>query len=192
MPKDGKGLLPVDAMAAELAAQKSGRGRSKIYKEISDEHRAALVSADIRRKADALAEQKGRVELSDINQVKARAQEYLSACAESGTFPSILGLSALGFGCSRQWVNDYLRANPNSESAQYIEKLKDAFADILVNASLGRSADSTMGIFVLKNCAGFRDRYELEPVTTAQPLGDTADRAALEARIAGSVVVDDD
>lgn len=150
------------------------------------------MSADIRRKADALAEQKGRVELSDINQVKARAQEYLSACAESGTFPSILGLSALGFGCSRQWVNDYLRANPNSESAQYIEKLKDAFADILVNASLGRSADSTMGIFVLKNCAGFRDRYELEPVTTAQPLGDSVDRAALEQRIAGSVVVDDD
>ena len=191
MPKDGKGLLPVDAMAAELAAQKSGRGRSKIYKEISDEHRAELVSADIRRKADALAEQKGRVELSDINQVKARAQEYLSACAESGTFPSILGLSALGFGCSRQWVNDYLRANPNSESAQYIEKLKDAFADILVNASLGRSADSTMGIFVLKNCAGFRDRYELEPVTTAQPLGAEPDVDALAERINGSVVVDD-
>lgn len=70
MPKDGKGLLPVDAMAAELAAQKSGRGRSKIYKEISDEHRAELVSADIRRKADALAEQKGRVELSDITKGK--------------------------------------------------------------------------------------------------------------------------
>ena len=101
-------------------------------------------------------------------------------------------MSALGFGCSRQWVNDYLRANPNSESAQYIEKLKDAFADILVNASLGRSADSTMGIFVLKNCAGFRDRYELEPVTTAQPLGEGVDRAALEQRIAGSVIVDDD
>ena len=124
MPKDGKGLLPVDAMAAELAAQKSGRGRSRIYKEISDEHRAELVSADIRRKADALAEQKGRVDLSDISQVKARAQAYLTACAEAGTFPSILGLSALGFGCSRQWVNDYLRTNPNSESAQYIEKLK--------------------------------------------------------------------
>ena len=191
MPKDGKGLLPVDAMAAELAAQKSGRGRSKIYKEISDEHRAELVSADIRRKADALAGQKGRVELSDINQVKTRAQEYLAACAESGTFPSILGLASLGFGCSRQWVNDYLRTNPNSESAQYIEKLKDAFADILVNASLGRSADSTMGIFVLKNCAGFRDRYEIEPVTTTQPLGADPDRLALEQRISGSVIVDD-
>ena len=33
MPKDGKGLLPVDAMAAELAAQKSGRGWGTVWTE---------------------------------------------------------------------------------------------------------------------------------------------------------------
>ena len=49
-----------------------------------------------------------------------------------------------------------------------------------------------MSIFVMKNDHDRADRVQLEPVTPAQPLGDTADRAALEARIAGSVVVDDD
>lgn len=49
-----------------------------------------------------------------------------------------------------------------------------------------------MSIFVMKNDHDRADRVQLEPVTPAQPLGDTADRAALEARIAGSVVLDDD
>ena len=41
-----------------------------------------------------------------------------------------------------------------------------------------------MGIFVLKNCAGFRDRCEIEPVReNPDPLGDTVDPEELRKRI---------
>ncbi len=183
-------LLPAEAITAELTAQKSSRGRSKIYKEISDEHRAELVSADVRRKAQALERHNSRVDLSDLDKVKERTQAYLAACAESGTIPNVLGLASYGLGCSRQWLNEFVRTHPHSPTAEYIETAKDAFADILINASLNRAADATMGIFVLKNCAGFRDRFEIEPVTPDDPLGAEPDQAALEARIEGLVVDD--
>lgn len=186
-------LLSAEVLAAELTARKSSRGRQKIYKELSDEHRAEMIGADVRCKAQELKQHRSRVNLLDIEQVQSRTQIYLDACAASGTIPNILGLSSFGFGCSRQWVNEFVRTHPDSESAEYIERLKDMFADILINASLSRTADSTMGIFVLKNCAGFRDRFEIEPVTTQQSaLGPLADPEELRKRIMESVVIDDD
>lgn len=183
-----KDLLPSEALAAELTAQKSSKGRSKIYKELSDEHRAEIISADVRRKAEAIKRCCRKVDLSDLSQVKERTQDYLTACAESGTIPNVLGLASYGFGCSRQWLNEYMRTHPDSETTEYLETLKDMFADTLINASLGRVADSTMGIFVLKNCAGFRDRFEIEPITeSAPPLGPLMDQKALEAKIAADV-----
>lgn len=187
MKKDN--LLPASAMAAELSAQ---RGRSKIYKELSDEHKAEVIGEDVRRKAETLRNQRNKVDLSNLQEVRERAQAYLDACAEAGTIPNVLGLSAYGFGCSRQWLNEYLRTHPNSQSAEYINLLKDSFADILVNASLGRAADPTMGIFVLKNCAGFRDRFEIEPVReNPDPLGDTIDPEELRRRIEDNTVIDE-
>ena len=182
-------LLPASAMAAELSAQ---RGRSKIYKEISDEHKAEVIGEDVRRKAETLRKHQDKVDLSDVRAVRERAQVYLDACAEAGTIPNVLGLSAYGFGCSRQWLNEYLRTHPKSQSAEYINLLKDSFADILVNASLGRAADPTMGIFVLKNCAGFRDRFEIEPVReNPDPLGETVDPEELRRRIEDNIVDDE-
>lgn len=185
MKKNNNDLLPSEALAAELAAQKSSGGRSKIYKELSDEHRAEIISADVRRKAQALKEQKGQIDLSDFKLVQERTQVYLAACADAGTIPNVLGLASYGFGCSRQWLNEYMRKHPNSETTEYLETLKDMFADVLINASLGRVADSTMGIFVLKNCAGFRDRFEVEPVQPKyDPQGPLVPIEELEARFA--------
>ena len=164
-------LLSSEVLAAELTAQKSSRGRQKIYKELSDEHRAELIGADVRRKVQELKQHRDRIDLSDFEQVQERTEVYLAACAESGTIPNVLGLASFGFGCSRQWLNEFMRTHPDSRSTEYIERIKDMFADTLINASLGRAADSTMGIFVLKNCAGFRDRFEIEPVAPENPLG---------------------
>lgn len=72
-----KDLLPAEAITAELTAQKSSRGRSKIYKELSDEHRAEMISADVRRKAQALERHNSRVDLSDLDKVKERTQRRL-------------------------------------------------------------------------------------------------------------------
>lgn len=176
--------MPSEALAAELAAQKSSGGRSKIYKELSDEHRAEIISADVRRKAQALKEQKGQIDLSDFRLVQERTQVYLAACADAGTIPNVLGLASYGFGCSRQWLNEYMRKHPDSETTEYLETLKDMFADVLINASLGRVADSTMGIFVLKNCAGFRDRFEVEPIQRPDPQGPLVPIEVLEAKFA--------
>ncbi len=184
-------LLPASAVAAELAEQRTSGGRSKIYKEISDELRTEMIRADVHRKAQALENYTGRIDLSNLDTVKERSRAYLAACAESGTVPTVLGLATFGFGCSRQWVSTYMRAHPDSPSTRYLEMLKDLFADVLVNASLNRAADSTMGIFVLKNCAGFRDSFAIEAPTKPDPLGPMPSQEELEARFA-DIVVDDD
>ena len=187
-----KELLPTEALAAELAAQKSSKGRQRIYKEISDEHKAELIGADVRRTAQALTKNNGRVDLSDLETVKERTQIYLEACADSGTVPNVLGLASFGFGCSRQWLNEYMRLHPNSQSTEYLEMVKDAFANVLINAGLGRASDPTLSIFILKNTAGFRDRFEIEPVTTkAPPMGELVDIAELEAKVMADVIVDE-
>lgn len=152
-----------------------------------------LIGSDVLRTAQALTKNNGRIDLSDFELVKERTQTYLAACAESGTIPNVLGLASFGFGCSRQWLNEYMRTHPDSQSAEYLEMVKDAFGNVLINAGLGRAADPTLSIFILKNANGFRDRFEIEPVTTPQsPLGPLADPEELRKRILGSVVIDDD
>lgn len=184
-----KELLPPDALADKLSKEKSDK-RPRIYREISDELKAETISKVITMNANALKDQPKRVDLSDIDQVRKRTQDYLTACADAGVIPTVMGLAAHGYACSRQWVNEYLRNNPGSESAEYIERTKDAFADVLVTSALNRAADATMAIFTLKNTNGFADRLEVTPPNPEPPLGRLPDQKALEERIMGSVTED--
>lgn len=79
-------LLSAETLTAELTAQRSSRGRQKIYREISDEHKAELIGADVRRTAQSLTKNNGRVDLSDFELVKERTQTYLPQCPGIGFF----------------------------------------------------------------------------------------------------------
>lgn len=179
-----------EEITAILEQRKGDRGRSRLYPEISKELKAEAISADVNRKTAALMENTDKVDLSDFQAVKKRTEVYLQGCADSGSFPSIMGLSSLGFGCSRQWVNEFIRTHKGHPSAEFIERLKDTFADILCNAALNRTAAETMSIFILKNTAGFVDKVEITPGTPDGPLGPEADQLELERKLADVVIED--
>lgn len=174
-----------------MAEKVMERPKNRLYPEVSRELKDETIRADIRRKADILAQDNDRVNLNDLEAVKERTEAYLRSCADSATIPSVMGLASLGFGCSRQWLNEFCRTHKGSPSADFIERLKDVFADALCNAALNRAASEAISIFILKNTAGFVDRMEITPGSPESPLGAEPDAAALEAKLQ-DIVVDDD
>lgn len=163
------------------------------YKEQADRLKAEALDADIGNKLAMLKEASthSRADLNDLEAVKETAFAYMEKCQSSGTFPTVLGL-AVSLGYSRQGLNKYIRQHPESQTTHFLEAVKDTFADILCNSSLFRNADAATSIFILKNCAGFVDRLEIEPVQAANPLGEEPNQKALEAHIAETIVIDED
>lgn len=171
-----KGIKPmselptVDDMAASLAADKSRNGyTSKLYKAQSDAHKGEQLAEDNRAKREMLQEstRRPRLNLKDTAAVQARTFEYMQATELAKVFPSVSGL-ALAFGCSRQNLNQFLLTHPSHPSAEFIQQVKEAFADIICNAGLYGSSNPIMSVFVLKNNHGFVDRVDIAPVTQVQ------------------------
>lgn len=164
-----------------------------IYKEASDRLRAAAVAQDLGEKISILqgVESRGRVDLHDTEAVREVAQSYLRRCQDTGSIPTVMSLAA-NLGVSRQWLNRFVSENPTHPTTQYIEILKELFADCLTQAGFGRYVSESLTIFILKNCAAMSDRVEIEATANTAPLGESISQQALEERIAGSVVVDDD
>lgn len=149
-------------LAAELAQRK--QSKSKFYNEASSELRAAQISNDVslRRSLLEQAEQR-KVTLADVNDVKERTNRYLAACQEAAVIPTMSGL-ALSFGCTRQAIYKHIREHEGSESVQYLEMIKGLLEDCLVSAGLGKTADTSVAIFALKNHFAYADKIEVEPV----------------------------
>ena len=169
-------------MATAIAADK--RSRSKTYREISDESKAAAIAADVSFKTAGLMEAANRdkVNFSDLDDVKRRTENYMRACQEAGALPSFLGLAGYGYGLSRQAVYKYLTEHHGEEAAEFVELARDAIADILAAAALRRDADNSTAIFVLKNSHGFSDVVQIQPVPQADPLGTVTTAEALASR----------
>lgn len=176
-----------------LEAQKQTGGRRKIYKEVSDQHRGELLAADLERKIAGLREtiRRDRADWGNLEQVQSRCLEYLQRCQEAKCLPTVGGLSVFALGYTRQRLNAYMRENPDTPTTQFLMQIKDLLADTLETGALNRNLDSVMAIFTMKNDHDRADRVQLEPVVS-EPLGTTPDQRALEERIMGSVVVDDD
>ncbi len=164
----------VKSMAETLTAEKKNNiHKAKQYKEVSDEHKGKQLAADSRTKREMLQEStlRQRLDLKDTTAVQERTWEYMKATEIAKVFPSVSGL-ALAFGCSRQNLNQFLLAHPTHPTTDFIQQVKEAFADIISNAGLYGSANPIMSIFILKNNHGFVDRLDLAPVTQAPTDGD--------------------
>ena len=186
--------MDTNDMATALLAHKQRDGHTaKIYKAEADKLRTEAIRTDIGNHVDQLrTAAKGKVDLNDLEDVKQRTFAYLEACAQTATFPSVMGLAAVGFGISRRTLNKYIANHPESASAEFLLEAKDVFADTLTNAALQRNADAASVIFQLKNHYDHADTIQVSPVVDGNPLGMDPDQRALEDRIMGSVVVDDD
>lgn len=170
----------------EMAQAMKEKPNRKIYKAESDELKAEALMSDIDNKATLLklSADRGQVNLHDLSEVTERTFQYLAACKSASAYPSVMGLSALAFGYSTQGLNKFLRENPNSRTAEFIELTKTTFADILANQALLRNADSTQAIFQLKNQNNFADRVEIAPVMPSGPLGEVVDAETIAAKYA--------
>lgn len=164
-----------------------------IYKEQSDRLRNAAIGKDLESKLSLLntVERRGKTDLHDTARVKEITGEYLERCRDDGQIPTVMGLSA-ALGISRRWLNMFMAENPSHATTAFLDVYKELSADAIAQAGLGRFISETLSIFILKNCNGWSDRIEIEATQSAQPLGDSVDRATLEQRINESVIVDDD
>ena len=160
-----RAIQTVDEMTKALVDEKGAKGRKALYKQQTDEHKGEQLQADIASKITALkaSDARERVEWANVEQVKERTYDYLTACQQAEVYPSIMGLAVYGYGVSRQALNDYLRTH-NNETTAFIEKAKDIMADILTNASLYNNANAVQVIFQLKNHFGHSDTVQLQPV----------------------------
>lgn len=157
----------VQSMAEALTADREKSGhKTKIYKEIADQHKGQQISLSIKSKNNALKQaiNAPRVDLSDTQEVQERTFMYFEACSMSSCFPSVMGLAA-ALGCSRQNLNRWLLSHAEHPTANFINMAKDVMADLLVDSSLHNNSNPVMSIFVLKNNHGFADRVEVAPIT---------------------------
>lgn len=163
-------LQSVPDMAEILTAERDRNGYSKkLYKAASDEHKSETLQQDILLRVSSLQamEERGKVDFSNLAEVRSRTYDYLNACAAAAVYPSVMGLAVHGYGISRQALNQYLLRN-NNETAEFIRIAKDIMADILTNASLYNNANAVQALFQLKNHFGHADRVEIEAIPAQQ------------------------
>ena len=180
-----KDLPTVSEMSEALTEHKNRDGYCrKIYKQQSDEHKGEELSAAMLDQVQALKAtvKRGPIDWNDLEQVKQRTYAYMEACADAQVYPSVMGLSVQAFGVSRQALNRFLTKYPDTPAARFISMAKDAFADVLVNASLFRNADPVSTIFQLKNHFEHTDKLQVEPVQQMDPLGAQMTAAEIQAK----------
>ena len=172
-------IMSAPEMAMQLEASQAdnklyGGRKGKQYNEVSAELRQEALQGAIDQQLTALkdAEIRGKVDLNDVEQVKAAAFRFMEACRASGTFPTMLAFSA-SMGVSRQRVYAYTLQHPKTPTTEFLDALRSSWASILAQASLTRQTDNATSLFLLKNSGqGLQDRVDIAAVTPTQPLSD--------------------
>lgn len=168
---DAQSLDEIIATAKEGKEQglATRRGQS-IYKEKSSEYQEdklkELVTGTLPEVAAFATTE--RVSLEDTKEVQKRTIIYLRACAESGTFPSSLGL-ARSMGYSDRALRVWRREHANTKTGQWLEMFNDYCADILAQSSLKNNANTIMAIFLNKALYDFRDSTEIMITPNTEP-----------------------
>lgn len=157
----------LDKMITALSDSKKNSAVGKLYNGDSSEYiRQSVSAANQQLKSTA---SRGKINLNDLDAVQKATADYLQACAEAGKFPSVVDLAVYGFGISRQRLYKYLQTHEGA-SVDFINQVRDAISQILVDASLHNKANVIMSIFQLKNLHGYADKVEVTiPVDTERP-----------------------
>lgn len=141
-------------------------GKTSLYGgTVAMQARRADIQRNVMRARESLKRGAESVDLTDIVQVRDRAEQYIQAAYDAGVLPLVTGFYAMGLGLSRQYVTRWMHEHPSHATTQYLQVVTEAFADVLATAGIDGSASPAPVIFALKNVAGWRDRYEFEPVT---------------------------
>lgn len=122
--------------------------------------------------------ERGRVRLENIEEVYVTAKNYLFACAEAHVTPNNLGFSA-ACGWPRQKLDEWVRRNPDHESAQLINALKTSWAATLAQMALERAYDNATTIFLLRNSGLGLTNEDEKVVVVSDPLGERLSAAEI-------------
>ncbi len=125
---------------------------------------AEVISQEVGNAVNAMRSimERGKVNLKDTDDVIKRTEEYMEACALTGTFPSMMGLCSYAFGMYKNSVMNFMKTNPGHSTTEYLRMVTDMIADVLTNASLNNSANPIQTMFQLKNHYGHEDHVKLE------------------------------
>lgn len=153
----------LEQMTKEITTTKS---RNKLYNSQSNrEENDKQISDIVAEKMKMLAEarNRGRADLTSINDVEAVTMIYLESCRRKGNMPNFEGL-AVALGYSRQNLY-YIIKSRNDEVATFLDNCRTLFADIIQTASCKRIIDNATSIFILKSMTGlgFTDKNDELP-----------------------------
>ena len=136
---------------------KQNRKTSTIYKaesaQINDEAIAKTVMKGFAELANAERTQK--IDLSDINLVKDISLEYIKACADSSSFPTLSGL-ARAMGVNRSTLYHWMRKK-DTETGQWLMLCHDLYSDVLAELTLRNNCNPVVGIFLQKAMYGLSE-----------------------------------
>lgn len=161
----------VEEMAEQLAESKQGNRLYKskpAYNEISAELRQQAIAnaIDQVRTNLRIAKKRGRVNLDDVEELRAAADKYMTSCMLSGAIPSMLDFCP-SLGHSRQGVYHYISTHGNKASAQFLDSLRSAWAGIYMQLGMTRTCSEATAIFILKNCGqGLADQTSVDMAVT--------------------------
>lgn len=135
------------------------------------------ISAVIDSQQKMLRRRTKGVNLFELAEVEAAANEYMDDCKSVSICPSFLGLVA-HMGLGRSWTYQFIRQYPTHETSLYLCRLREAWAAGKIGlAQKGVLSDASV-IFDLKNSSlGFSDAHQLE-VVTAGTKDETLNRPA--------------
>ena len=142
----------------EIQQKNSGRYSPELTAQI----RKAKVADVLTAQTNLMEKNKEKTDLRDLPAVERVVENYVSVCKEIGFIPNIESLCAqLGIG--RSWFYKFCKEHPENETAQYLSRVRLAWAGARVSLAEAGAIDNPMAIFYLKNSGlNFSDKHELE------------------------------
>lgn len=133
-----------------------------VYRKQSLELNDQILKSLVHCAAEDLAEvgDGGRIRLEDVQTVQRISIQYLRACEETCSFPSVLGLArCLGYSdrALRWWLQKY----PETETGRWLALFGDMCADVLHQSSLKNAANSIVAIFLSKSLYNMVEKSEI-------------------------------
>ena len=134
---------------------------SKLYN-LSNDDKSEAISNILAMRMLLLDEvcKRGKVDLRKVEEVEAVTFAYLDNCRKAGIIPTFEGM-AFSLGYTRRWLYSVIKEG-NTETAEFLDKMRTLFADITQIASSKRLVDNAVSIFILKSMTGmgFSDKGE--------------------------------
>ena len=160
-----------------IQSEQAKRSGNKLYREQSAEFIDSQISDTALQTAQALAlaAETEPVSMTDTERIVDITLRYTSACAETSTLPSIIGLSR-ALGVARSTIYDCIARHSPRATADWLELVKETFAEALSNSALRNETNTITSIFILKSIYGYRESNEFVIKNEQNQLFEDADR----------------